>query len=127
MSEAIKRRDSLKKSLNRFNKLAGAGNAPMTVMDAKVYLDSLEKYFDLYLEAQLAVDEVTGKESVDFEEIELTNMEKIYLSSKLFLNSVIEAATPPPPPPVVMHQQPPNAQNVQYGAHPPQINTKMKI
>lgn len=118
MAELIKRRDSLVKALARLNRTAYATN--MTEMDAQVHLDSLEKYFDLYVEAQLAVDQVTGKEAEEYEEIDMVNRDTIYMKTKVFLKHIIKNATPTTPPQV-------EALNIQHGAHPPQISTKMKI
>lgn len=94
---AVKRRDSLKKSLRR---VANSFDNDISAGEANVILQSLENYFAKFLAAQLEVDDVTGDAEAGFQEIEMIDGEKLYLEAKLKLLGIIAAAQPPPPLPI---------------------------
>lgn len=116
----VKKRDSLRTSVTRMCRLSL--NA-ITAVQARVAMETLELYYDRFLTAQLEVDEITGPEFAEIEEIGLTAVEQQYLEQKSRFQSVIDAAAPQPitvPPAGV----PPVNENQ---AIEPRIASKMKI
>lgn len=60
-------------------------NDTHTVMDMKIKLQSLEDYWNKFLEEQLKIDEITGKESIGIQRIAMENGELIYHNTKKIL------------------------------------------
>lgn len=76
MAEA--KRDSLVNLMTRIAKWSNELNHNHTVVDIKIKLQSLEDYWVKFLDVQLDIDEVTGKEAIGIERIAMENGETIY-------------------------------------------------
>lgn len=113
---SVKKRDNFKKALTRLSN--NSQNEEMSLQEAPVSLEELEKYWEKFEEAQLEVDEETGKPG----EAEMVSGQKLFFEAKIRFRIIMNTATPPPP---VLNQQ--NAAPINMQLPAPRINTKMKI